>query len=113
MVLHVRDEERRKVSTCNWDEGDLSWGPPGNVPQGRNPVPHLHPRRAGLTVLQLRHPVLEGAQLLLDVVLLLAAVSVGGLALLLQGQDLGKELLLQLLHLGVEGITGKGRGSGC
>lgn len=64
-------------------------------------------------MLQLCHPVLEGVQLLLDVVLLLAAVSAGGLALLLQGQDLGKELLLQLLHLGVEGITGKCRGSGC
>lgn len=61
-------------------------------------------------MLQLHHPVLEGVQLLLDVVLLLAAVGVGSLALLLQGQDLGEELLLQLLHLSVEGIPGKSRG---
>lgn len=63
-------------------------------------------------MLQLLHPVLEGVQLLLDVVLLLAAVGAGGLALLLQGQDLGEELLLQLLHLGVEGIAGERRGGG-
>lgn len=63
-------------------------------------------------MLQLHHPVLEGVQLLLDVVLLLAAVGAGGLALLLQGQDLGEELLLQLLHLGVEGVTGECWGGG-
>lgn len=63
-------------------------------------------------MLQLHHPVLEGVQLLLDVVLLLAAVGAGGLALLLQGQDLGEELLLQLLHLGVEGVAGERRGGG-
>lgn len=64
-------------------------------------------------MLQLCHPVLEGVQLLLDVVLLLAAVSAGGLALFLQGQDLGQELLLQLLHLGVEAVAGKRWGGGC
>lgn len=63
-------------------------------------------------MLQLHHPVLEGVQLLLDVVLLLAAVGAGSLALLLQGQDLGEELLLQLLHLGVEGVAGERRGGG-
>lgn len=74
--------------------------------------PHLGPPWAALTVLQLRHSVLQGAELLLDVVLLLAAVSVGGVPLLLQGEDLGQELLLQLLHLAVQRIAGERGGGG-
>lgn len=63
-------------------------------------------------MLQLRHSVLQGAELLLDVVLLLAAVGVGGVPLLLQGEDLGQELLLQLLHLAVQCIAGERGGGG-
>lgn len=72
----------------------------------------LGPPWAALTVLQLRHSVLQGIELLLDVMLLLAAVRVGGVPLLLQGEDLGQELLLQLLHLAVQRIAGKRWGSG-
>lgn len=74
---------------------------------------HLGPPCAALTVLQLRHSVLQGIELLLNVVLLLAAVSVGGVPLLLQGEDLGQELLLQLFHLAVQRIAGERRGGGC
>lgn len=64
-------------------------------------------------MLQLRHSVLQGTEFLLDVVLLLAAVRVGGVPLLLQGEDLGQELLLQLLHLAVQCIAGERWGGGC
>lgn len=72
----------------------------------------LCPPWAALTVLQLRHSVLQGTEFLLDVVLLLAAVRVGGVPLLLQGEDLGQELLLQLLHLAVQCIAGERWGGG-